>query len=133
MNGPAGARKVRMHQLIMGSEIGDEVDHVRDPATDNRRCNLRFCAPRNQQNTEGRGGASRFKGVSWVQSRAKWRVAFLYEGRHHFVGYFVDELEAARAYDAAVMKAAGAFARPNFPELVTYSVTYKPDEPSASG
>lgn len=36
--------------------------------------------------------------------------------RTYFVGYFEDETEAAKAYDAAILPLAGMFARPNFPE-----------------
>ena len=43
------------------------------------------------------------------------RVAFNWDRKTHFVGYFADEHEAARAYDAAILPLAGEFARLNFP------------------
>ena len=36
-------------------------------------------------------------------------------GKTHFVGYFADEIEAARAYVAAILPLAGEFAGLNFP------------------
>ena len=42
---------------------------------------------------------------------------FRCDGRHHFVEYFADEEEAARAYDATILPLAGEFARPNFPTV----------------
>ena len=57
----------------------------------------------NQQNTGAHGGASRFKGVSWDTGKKRWRVAFRWQSKHHFVGYFTDEAEAAQVYDAAIL------------------------------
>ena len=40
----------------------------------------------------------------------------LLEGKCFFLGYFVDEVEAARAYDRKAVELFGEFARLNFPE-----------------
>jgi hypothetical protein len=34
-------------------------------------------------------------------------------GKDHFVGYFTDEIDAARAYDRAILPLAGEFAHLN--------------------
>ena len=75
------------------------VDH-RNPATtlDNRRPNIRVCTNAlNQQNTGSRGGASTLTGASWYAEKGRWKVAFRFNGRFYFVGYFHDEGVAARA------------------------------------
>lgn len=109
---------LKMHRLILNAPPGIEVDHIDENGLNNQRLNLRFAtAPQNQQNTGPRGGASCFKGVSWASGKGRWRVAFRCNGKHHFVGYFADEEEAARAYDAAILPLAGEFARLNFPRL----------------
>jgi hypothetical protein len=101
-----------MHNLVAGI-MG--VDH-RGDSLDSRRSNLRPCTDAlNQQNTGPRRGTSRFKGVAWYTRHSKWRVAFNWQRKTHFVGYFADEEEAARAYDAAILPLAGEFARLNFP------------------
>lgn len=107
-----------MHRVIVNAHSGDFVDHKDSTETlDNRRRNIRVCTNAlNQQNTGSRGGKSIFKGVSWNTQKGRWKVAFRCNGVFHFVGYFTDEIEAARAYDVAVLPLAGEFARLNFPK-----------------
>lgn len=106
---------LRMHRLILAAPPHLFVDHVSGDTLDNRRSNLRLATnAQNQQNASGRAGSSRFKGVSWDRGKERWRVAFRWDGKHHFVGTFADEEEAARAYDAAILPLAGEFARLNF-------------------
>ena len=103
--------KLRMHTLILGTAW---VDHCDGDGLNNARDNLRPCTnAENQQNTDARGGSSRFKGVSLYKRHGRWRVMFNWRGRTHFVSYFDDEVEAARAYNAAVLPLAGEFARLN--------------------
>lgn len=113
----AKKRTLKMHDLILGVGPGEMADHRDGSATlDNRRSNLRVCSnAQNQQNTGGRGGSSPFKGVSWSARKRKWLVQFRCHGQYHFVGYFANEEEAARAYDATILPLAGEFARLNFP------------------
>jgi hypothetical protein len=110
-------RTVKMYDLIMDVGPGKMADHIDNTATlDNRRLNLRVCSnAQNQQNTGPRGGSSQFKGVSWSARKKKWLVQFRCNGRYHFVGYFADEVVAARAHDQAVVPLAGEFARLNLP------------------
>ena len=114
---PGGNRhdpKVRMHRVIKDAKPTDSVDHEDGDGLNNRSSNLRLCTnAQNQQNTGPRGGTSRFKGVSWVVSKGRWTVAFNWQGKTHFVGYFTDEIEAAHAYNAAILPLAGEFARLN--------------------
>lgn len=113
LDGDRRKAKVKMHTLVLGRKW---VDHRDGDGLNNRRSNLRPCTnAENQQNTKGRGGSSRFKGVSWDARKGRWRVAFNWRGKTHFVGYFADEEAAAWAYDAAILPLVGEFARPNFP------------------
>ena len=105
--------KLKLHRVVLPPASGLDVDHV-GCGLDNRRAMLRPCDDvRNQQNTTGRRGSSRFKGVSWFARRGRWRVAFNWERETHFVGYFDDEIEAAKAYNSAILPLAGEFARLN--------------------
>lgn len=94
---------VYMHRAIAGLEYGDrrEVDHISGNCLDNRRANLRIVEHReNSQNLSPAGyrtGSSSYRGVCWEARRQKWSATVTLDGRGHFVGYFDDELEAARA------------------------------------
>lgn len=48
--------------------------------------------------------------------KRKFYSRLWFEGRNHSLGYFVEEVEAARAYDRKAVELFGEFARLNFPE-----------------
>jgi len=58
---------------------------------------------------------SGFKGVSWNESRKKWRAGICIEGKSIHLGRFTSAQEAARAYDAKAIELFGEFACLNFP------------------
>ena len=116
----SGANKtgVYMHRLIMQAPKGVEIDHRNRNARDNRKCNLRFCTrSQNMANTlrtAPRKG-SRFRGVIRHEcgNYKRWVAQIKVNYKYHRLGYFKDEVEAARAYDAAAKLHFGEFARIN--------------------
>ena len=106
---------ISMHALIMGRPY---IDHVDGDGLNNRRSNLRpATGTQNQGNRRPTPGcSSQFKGVRWYAPRRKWNARIGYEGRQHHLGYFEDEIAAARAYDEAARRLFGEYARPNFPD-----------------
>lgn len=110
----APRRKVLMHVLLMGQR---GIDHINHDGLDNQRENLRVATQgQNLANQRPiRGGSSRYKGVSWHAQRSRWRADIRLAGRTRFLGYFTDQADAARAYDAAALTAWGEFAGLNFP------------------
>ncbi len=111
-------RTTYMHREIMRPPKGMMVDHINHVKWDNRRSNLRICT--RQQNTHNNdkhaGSSSRFKGVGYSKDRGKWFAKIWFEGRRIWLGYFLDETEAAHAYDAKAVELFGEFAHLNFPE-----------------
>ena len=93
------------------------VDHRDGDRSNNRPDNLREASQRqNCRNQRAKGGTSPYKGVSWAKRKLRWvTMARDAEGRQRFIGYFLDEIEAARAYDAFARREHGEFARLNFP------------------
>ena len=87
------------------------VDHRNGVGADNRRYNLRKCTQ--QQNLWNgrahRDGSSKYRGVSWFKRQGRWRVQI--QGK--CIGYYDDEVEAARAYNVEAKLRFGEFARPN--------------------
>lgn len=57
---------------------------------------------------------SQYRGVSWIAEKGKWFVQITKKGHERLCGYFVDELEAARAYDRWALQMRGDKAKLNF-------------------
>ena len=110
---------VYLHRLIMDAPAGVMVDHINRDRLDNRRTNLRMATnAQNQANvTKRQGMTSRYKGVSRHTATGGWQARISVEGKQMHLGYFADEAEAARAYDARAREVFGVFAQMNFPEL----------------
>ncbi len=98
-------RMVRMHRIIVGASPGEDVDHENHDTLDNRRRNIRRCTrAQNQANSRKmRGTSSRFKGVSWHKGMRKWQAGIARNGKSRHLGYFDDEHDAGRAYNAAAI------------------------------
>lgn len=115
-------KRIGMHRLILGLADDDRRvgDHINRDKLDNRRCNLRAVtyAENNRRRVCGKpaGATSQFRGVSWTSSKRRWRAAIRANYRTKCLGYFRNELDAARAYDAAARHFYGDFATLNFPD-----------------
>jgi hypothetical protein len=110
---------VLMHRLILGlTDPKIEVDHINHDTLDNRKCNLRICT--HSQNNRNKypmaGKTSKYKGVSWYKNASKWVAAICIDYRVIKLGYFKDEIEAAKSYDNAAKIYFKKYAVLNFPD-----------------
>ncbi len=106
-----------MHRFIMKPGRGMVIDHINHNGLDNRRANLRIVTQQQNSWNSRRGlrqGKSRYKGVSWDKDNRKWVATIRVEGKCRRIGFFEDEISAARAYDAAAKKHRGEYALINF-------------------
>jgi len=109
----------RMHRLLMGvTDPAVMVDHRDGDPLNNLRSNLRIATNSlNQANRQVVRGLSRFKGVCRQKrkhSKDVWIARIIVGGKNFHLGSFDEELQAAKAYDAAALKHFGDFARTNF-------------------
>ncbi len=107
-------KQVFMHRVILGVLKGQEVDHINGNGLDNRRENLRICTrSQNQHNRKATQGTSKYKGVSWSSRDKRWRAKIKVFGVSKMLGNFIEEKDAARAYDEGAIEYHGEFARTN--------------------
>lgn len=115
--GNVSVGKRYMHQVILGTVSGEEVDHANGNTLDNRRANLRKASrsgqAKNRAANQG-GHSSKFKGVFFVKTKRPWRVTIGVDGKLLVLGTYADEVDAAKVYDAAARFYHGEFARTNF-------------------
>jgi len=106
-------KSVTMHGLIsklMGF-VG-EPDHINGDGLDNRRHNLRLATRTQQcQNRKAVTGSSKYKGVRLLGG--KWQVRIKASGVSICLGSFLEECDAAQAYNFAALEHFGEFARFN--------------------
>lgn len=96
------------------------LDHIDGDPLNNSINNLREATKqqnsRNQKKIKSLNGkptSSIYKGVWWSIRNKKWEVQISINGKRKFLGYFISEIEAARAYNRAAIKLFGEFAKLN--------------------
>jgi len=112
-----------LHREIMNDPEGFFVDHRNGNGLDNRRDNLRL-ATRSQNSANKRkrkNTSSRFIGVHLDKPSGRWYATIKKNEKRHWIGSFVNEIDAAHAYDAAAIKYHGEFAKLNFSEEIERS------------
>lgn len=108
---PVTKKQLTMHIEIMGSH--GEIDHRNGNGLDNLRDNLRPCTrSQNNANSLKRSGkSSKYKGVHFHRQCRKWNLQI---NKKH-LGLFVEEVDAATAYNFHAQELYGEFVRYNLP------------------
>jgi len=110
-------KAVKMHRYIMFAPSHLVVDHIDRNGLNNTRANLRLCtAAQNMRNVVSNVRAtSKYKGVHWNKRMKRWAAAIQFEKKQYHLGYFTDQIAAAKAYDKKAMELHRQFACLNFP------------------
>ena len=106
---------IQIHQLLLQSWPGVEIDHKSSDRFDNRHSNLRLVT-RTQNNGNRRkllGLSSRFKWVTWRKDTNKWASQIGFNHKHYHIGSFSSEEEAALAYNIKAIEFFGEFSNLN--------------------
>ena len=110
-------KSLKMHREITNAPVGLVVDHKNGDGLDNRKENLRIVTmTQNHYNRKktSRKTTSKYKGVHRITDRKAYCAKIRYEGKTIYLGYYKDEIEAAKAYDEAAKKLFGEYAKLNF-------------------
>jgi hypothetical protein len=101
----------------MKAEKGKVIDHHNRDGLDNRKANLRpaSIAQNNLNSCRGfNSPTSKYKGVFYDKKAGKFRAVLVVDGKKKHLGYFDNEIDAAKAYDNAAKIHRGEFAVLNF-------------------
>ncbi len=126
INDSSKQKKIYMHRDVMNVVYNKDIyiDHIDHNKLNNQKSNLRFCTrSENNKNVNTNtnrtsNSTSKYKGVNWYKKYGNWNAKIRSNGIDYNLGYFVDEVVAAKAYDAAALKYHGEFAFLNFPDLI---------------
>ena len=90
-----------MHQFLIDVSDGYEIDHIDNNGLNNQRDNLRVVTHRqNMMNkVKYKNSTSIYKGVCWHKQNKKWQASIRLDKKLHYLGYFIDEKDAAIAYN----------------------------------
>lgn len=105
-----------LHRFIMNAKPGEQIDHLDGNGLNDQKYNLRIVNnSQNHMNSKKHlDGLNKYKGISWNKRKKKWVATICLNYKHIHLGFFINELDAARAYDEAAKKYHGEYARLNF-------------------
>lgn len=111
-------KNVLLSRFLLGIEDNQRVVYLNHDTLDLRKSNLKIASRQELtfHSRKRKGCSSQYKGVYWNKYAAKWRSLIARDGKRYHLGYFDDETDAARAYDAAAQEWLGELAYLNFPE-----------------
>jgi hypothetical protein len=110
---------IYLHREIIKVPKGMVIDHINHDSMDNRQTNLRAATmAQNMRNRRksSRSSSSKYKGVYRSKNKRKWIATIRFEGKLIYLGTFLNDIDAAKAYDEAAKKYHGEFACLNFSE-----------------
>lgn len=108
---------VELSRFILGAPPEARVIYLNDDKLDNRRANLLLTdhSLSTQRQKRHHIGSSQYRGVQYHPRTKRWKAMIMARQKVIHLGYFDEEIDAARAYDQAALEHFGEHARLNFP------------------
>ena len=102
----------RMIYYLYYGFIPNVIDHVDKNKINNHPSNLRSvtCSQNGMNRSADWSSKSKFLGVTWDESRSKWKVRIMVDGKRATIGRYECEIEAASMRNLAAMELHGEFA-----------------------
>jgi len=99
-----------IYYMTNGQDPGNHmVDHMEDRSNNFKI--RRATNAQNQANKKKRSGcSSAYKGVSYYEKNKKYKAGIMVDGNTIHLGYFVNEIDAAKAYNKAATEYFGEYA-----------------------
>lgn len=120
-NGKKRYRYIAMHRDILKPKKEQCIDHINHNGLDNRRCNIRIC-DRSQnnfnRNADSKNKTSVYKGVTFYKKCNKWQAQINFRNKYIYIGLYISEIDAAKAYDQKAKELFGEYANLNNPNGV---------------
>ena len=111
-------KKRLIHQLVAESFLNHKrcgfelvVNHINFDKTNNNVNNLEIVTSRENCNKKHLKSTSEYIGVSLNKKNNKWRARIVLDSKIKHLGYFINELEASRAYQLELSKINCTFVR----------------------
>jgi len=98
-------QSIYMHRQILGEITkGFMTDHIDSNGLNNQKLNLRVVNNRENCYYKSTATSSIYPGVCWDKSNKRWRASIRINKVRKQLGSFIDEKEAAQAYQDAVIE-----------------------------
>lgn len=97
-----------LQRFLLNLKKGDKiiVDHKDNNGMNCQKNNLRICnySQNGSNRIKKNISTSKYIGVSWEKTKKKRRAQLTHNKKCYKIGYFIDEIEAAKAYNEAAIK-----------------------------
>lgn len=105
-------KAVSMHRQVVHCPAHLWIDHINGNRLDNRKINLRVCNQAENTYNQLRLYSNKhgFPGVQWHKGKKRWRAKITIQNICIYLGEFKELEQAAKAYEAAVLKYHGEYA-----------------------
>jgi hypothetical protein len=115
IQGYVNYHNILLGRFLLGYQGPETIDHKDRNFLNNQKFNLRIAtyAQNTWNKSKKLNASSQYKGVNWNKQCNKWVARIMFKGKSIYLGCFISEESAAKAYNRAALKYFGEFAAIN--------------------